>query len=133
MHKGANASDGAQTRAVRNADVPDFVLDFSMAPSHGPLPKNLAELSFAINLRFTACLSYSGGLENFTENLAVLFPTYYNTLASYISSEVSKMLQGVYTLRRTQLSNKTYLKTNVLDFMGKRTAKFPVKFSKVLK
>ena len=44
------------------------------------LPKSLAELSFA--LKFTVCFKYSSAFENFTENLAVAFPTKYQTLTS---------------------------------------------------
>ena len=72
LYQVARASDGAHTLAVRNADVPEFVSNLNMAPGHGALPKNLAELSFAIKLRLAVCLSYSRAFENSAENLIVL-------------------------------------------------------------
>ena len=81
MYQVANATDGAHTLSVRNADVPEFVLDFSMAPGHGALPPKLAELSSAIKFRSTMCLSYFKASENLAENLTALFSLNYNTLA----------------------------------------------------
>ena len=68
MYNVASASDGAHTLAVRNADVPEFVSNFNMAPGHGALPKNLADLNFAVKLRFTVCVSYSRAFEHLAEN-----------------------------------------------------------------
>ena len=69
LYQVASASDGAQTLAFRNADVPEFVSNFSMASSLWAFPKNLAELDFAMMLRFTQCLSYFKAFGNSNETL----------------------------------------------------------------
>ena len=48
----------------------------------GALPKNLAELRLALELRFTNVYATLEFLENLAENLADPFPTKYNTLSS---------------------------------------------------
>ena len=72
MYQVASASDGPHILDVRNADVLAFASKISMAPSHGGLPKNLAELSFAIKLRFTVCSSCFGAFGTLAENLSSL-------------------------------------------------------------
>ena len=57
----------------------------------GALPKNLAELRLALELRFVNVYATLEFLENLAENLAVPFPTKYHTLTNY----VYKMPQGV--------------------------------------
>ena len=71
LYQVASARDGAHTLAVRNADVPEVVFGFSMAPGHGARSKNLAELRFAFELRV-----------ELAENLDVPFPRKYHTLTS---------------------------------------------------
>ena len=69
------------------ADVPKFVSNFSMAPGDGALPKKLAELGFAMKLRFIVCINYFRAFGNIAENLAVLpFPISYNILTRSLSS-----------------------------------------------
>ena len=56
MYQVARASDGAHIQAVRNADVPEVVFGFSMAPGLGALPKNIPELRLALELRSSVCV-----------------------------------------------------------------------------
>ena len=54
MYQVVSASDGAHTLVVRNADVLEAVFNSSIG-AMGSLPKNLAELRFALELRVTVC------------------------------------------------------------------------------
>ena len=68
MYQFANANDGTHTLAIRNADVPELVLNLSIGPGHWALPRNLAELSFAITLDLSICLTYFRAVANLAED-----------------------------------------------------------------